>query len=821
MAQSRSLDLVYVDGFMRGLLWDGMATTMVELGIDPPRLAHTMTDTDAGTDLTYYAGYRYVDTVGNRWKYSSLSALATSQSTNTTGVTFTHADLKSSLQSRVNGVQIFRSTGGQEIVVYQVFGVGFTATVSSVASNDGFAKFTTGAAHGFVVGDIVMPPSPYATEQVVTEVDSTTTFTTNAGYYATTTGTVTQRIYTFGHNGTITSSATSTGNVQFTVPAGHKLAVGARMLVAGHSVAGYNTTHVITAITATTIKTDQAYTADGTGGTWTLTGFAESFSDDDLSASTRSRDWVLSINNPDGSENARRFVPPPEHMCVVQFFQDRAVYGVVGEYTVGTLTTDGDNTVAGSGTAWPSDFKGRYLAAVDETRLHKITAVGSATAMTLERSATSSAAQDSYAVIPSPDEFQKIYFSEVDEPESVVPTVNCIIQDNTADADRNTAIAPMGAALFVYQSRHLYKVTFAKQPQIQANPTLVATRGCVNQRCWKQYEGDLYALDQNGAWRYSVGGGWEPISPNIQDIFRDGDLDWSKSRWWWCELNAEEETIRWFVNYVDSGYAKPNRALCYHLRYKAWWTEQYAHELSGGCAIPMSGRMRLLRGGQNEQIYLSAEGTRDGTTTTATHTATGGTTTTATGSSLGSTINASIAFLSGSNKGLARRITVNNGSTITFTPALTNAVASGDRFTVGGIPWSMRTGLLPFPDSHDVEKAELAIQRGLRLVYEPTSDTQTLDVRLYRDHATTPSTNQIATNHGMGITTSAGSSDAVLDVSASRSSLGRDSGTKWLAIEEGRLDPATSHNRWAAWELRGVQIGDRIEIYEIEALGVG
>lgn len=820
LAQSRNLDLIYVDGLKRGAIWDGMAASAVELGIDQPLVAPTLTDNSGGTTYTYYAGWRWVDTVGNVWKYSALSLLASTTAGAITGVTYTHTLTASSLQSRVDGVQFGRSTNNQQLTVYLLYGTGFTASVSSVANNLGYAKYTTGSAHGFVVGDILVGPSPYADEQVVTEVDSTTTFTTSIGYTATTTGTITQRVYTFGHDGTITSSATSTGNVLFTVPAGHRLSVNSKILVAGHSVAGYNTTHTITAVTATTIKTDIAYSADGTGGTWTLTGLIEALSDDDISLSTRSRDWVLPINNPDGSENARRQIPPPNWMSVVQFFQDRAVYGVVNEYITGTLTTDGDTTVAGSSTNWPSDFKGRYLAAADETRLHKVTAVGSTTALTIERSVSSSAAQDHYAVIPHPSEFQKIYFSEVDEPESVVPTVNCIIQDNTADSDRNTALAPMGSALYVYQSRHLYKVTFAKQPQIQANPSLVATRGCINQRSWVQYEGDLYALDKNGIWRYNVGGGWEPLSPAIQDVFRDGDLDWSKSTWWRAELNAEEEVIRWFVNYSDANYTYPNKALCYHLRYKAWWIESYVHPLAAGCTVIVAGRARVLRGSANEQFYLCG-GTTDGVASPASHTATGGTTTTATGSSLGSTVNASIAFITGSNKGSVRRITVNNGSTITFTPALSNAVASGDQFVIGGVAWTVKTGLMGFPDSHDVEKAEEAIPRGIRVSYQPTASACTFDVRIYRDHATSASTNQIATNQGRGITTEAGSADAVCNILATRSGLGRDSGTKWLPIEEGRLDPYTDHNRWIAWELRGVQRADRVEIYELESHGVG
>lgn len=826
-AQSRNLDLIITHGVSRGKLWDGLASAAVDLGVDPPEGTHTLADSGGSSPaLTYYAGWRWVDTSGNQIGYSNLSTLAST--TADTGATFTHTNIPAAPQTRIDGVEFFRSTGGQQITVYKLYAVGIAATLHGAtvsANNNGFVKYTTTAAHGLRVGDIVIVAShgvaQYNVEQTVTLVDSTTTFTTNVGFVTTGTGgTATQRVYTLGSSGTITSSASTGGGspkVVFTVPAGHKLGVGARFLVASHSVAGYNTTHEVTAVTATTVTTDVNYSADGTGGTWALNGL----DGDDATDAELITQPALPILNPDGSLNARRFVPPPKHMAVVQFFQDRAVYGVVMEYAVGTVTTNGTTTLTGSGTEWNADMVGRYIALEDETQLHKITAYSSATSLTIERAASSSAGSQTYAIIPHPSEFAKILFSEQDEPESVPATNNIIIQDNTADPDKNTALAPYGAALYVYQTKHLYKVTFARQPQIQANVTLVASRGCVNQRCYQQYEGSLYALDRAGVWQYDIGSGWAPLSPPLQDIFRDGDLDWSKSRWWWSVVNPEEETIRWFVNYSDANYTKPNRALVYHLRHKAWWTESYVHELSGGCNVLISGRMRTLYGGQNEQIYLSAQGTADGVTTATAHTATGGTTTTATGSGLGSSINCSIAFTSGSNKGLARRITANTGSAITFTPALSTAVASGDTFVIGGIPWNLKSGLLPFPDNTDVEKAEGAVMRALRVAYNPTTNACTVNVRVWRDHDTAAASNIVYTNPGTGLTTAAASADFALDFKRTKSGLGNAPGYHLVPIEEGRLDWQTPHNRHIAWELRGVAGLDLVEIYELEAYGVG
>ena len=811
-AQHRNLDLILVNGVHRGYVWDGMASTAVPLGIDPPTAGPTLAVSSAGATYTYYAGYRRVDLSGNVPTYSCLSPLTTITTTAITGITFTWTNLQVDTQVRPDVVEFFRSTAGQSTTVYQIYATGFTATISATTNNGGYAQFAA-TSHGYNVGDVITTGiTNYTQEQIVTGVESANSFTTNAGYVSTGSGTATQRVYQIADSGTITSSATSAGNVNFTMPAGHKLGVGAKFLVAGHSVAGYNTTHTVTALTATTVKTDIAYSADGTGGTWALTGLgSEDASDTELAAQP-----ALPILNPDGSLNARRQVPPPKHMSSVQFFQDRAVYGVARE-VLGAATTNASQTVTSS--ALNSDFVGRYLAAASESRLHKIVAVASATSMTIERAASSSTSQAS-CIIPHPSELAKIYFSEPDEPESVPPTNNVIIQDNTADADKNTALAPYGAALYVYQTRHLYKVTFARQPQIQADVRLVASRGCVNQRCWQQYEGSLYALDKDGVWRYDTSSGWEPLSPAIQDVFREGEVDWSKATWFWSVVHPEEETIRWFVAYTNSEAGnRPQHAICYHLRYKGWWTESYAHQLGGGCVVPISGRSRLVFGAQNEQIFVSG-GTADGVASSATYTATGGTTSTATGTSLGSTINASIAFITGANQGLARRITANNGSTITFNPALDNSVAAGDVFAIGGIPYTLKTGLLSYPDSADVEKAEGAINRGMRIVYRPTTNAATLNVRVFNDHNTTASNNAIGVTQGNGITTTPGDPDTALDVKRSRSDKGDDPGTQWCSLGEGRLQPHERHNRFVGWQLNGVQTADQIVVYDIEVQGV-
>ena len=67
----------------------------------------------------------------------------------------------------------------------------------------------------------------------------------------------------------ITESGTTEGATVITTAAAHLRAINDKMLVAGNSVPEYNVLHsVVEVVSATQVLTDQSYTTDGTGGTW-------------------------------------------------------------------------------------------------------------------------------------------------------------------------------------------------------------------------------------------------------------------------------------------------------------------------------------------------------------------------------------------------------------------------------------------------------------------------------------------------------------------------------------------------------------------------
>lgn len=210
-----------------------------------------------------------------------------------------------------------------------------------------------------------------------------------------------------------------------------------------------------------------------------------------------------------------------------------------------------------------------------------------------------------YGVDTGSDEPNTIYYSEVDEPESVPDTNEIILQQNAKDADRLRAMIPFGSTLLLMQERHSFSLTFAKTPLLDAQVTPLAYRGCLNQRSWDIYGGVCYVLDQYGVYSITPTGQVEPISEAIDNLFRT-EIDFGKAAWTFVLVDAKTKTLRAFVPFKEdnpSGY--PTRALCYSLDTKAWWVEKHPQRLSGGTQVRLSnGDFRCVYAGQSGPLLL-------------------------------------------------------------------------------------------------------------------------------------------------------------------------------------------------------------------------
>lgn len=197
-----------------------------------------------------------------------------------------------------------------------------------------------------------------------------------------------------------------------------------------------------------------------------------------------------------------------------------------------------------------------------------------------------------------------LLYSEADEPESVPEINELILQNNVRDTDYITALIPYAGALIAAQSKHCYRVTFVNRPESDATISLVAYRGCLNQRCWDIQMGTLYALDDNGLYSMDDNGQVEHLTAAIDTMFRDNTdgklkrIDFSKREWFFVRADRNPGVIRMHVSYVGDEGKYPTRQIVYDPDSKSIWEEEYPTVFSASTE---------LRAG-NGQIILATAG---------------------------------------------------------------------------------------------------------------------------------------------------------------------------------------------------------------------
>ena len=218
-----------------------------------------------------------------------------------------------------------------------------------------------------------------------------------------------------------------------------------------------------------------------------------------------------------------------------------------------------------------------------------------------------------YAVDTSGAEPNTIYFSEVDEPESVAADAQVILQTDGREGDAITGLMPLEGALYVGQSRNLVRLIVAGNPYDSANATPVAQRGLLNDRCWDRFEGACFIADASGMYSFS-GSAVTPLSDAVGNYWSEPLIDFSKSKWFFVQLNATERVVRFHFVAVGSNATYPDKALCYSLTTSAWWLEQYGQEVAAKFSLASGGRQLSHLGSSGGKLYQSGLGeTDDGT----------------------------------------------------------------------------------------------------------------------------------------------------------------------------------------------------------------
>lgn len=332
-----------------------------------------------------------------------------------------------------------------------------------------------------------------------------------------------------------------------------------------------------------------------------------------------------------------------------------------------------------------------------------------------------------------------LMFSEVDEPESVPPENELILQENAGERDSIVTLVPLGGEMLIAQTGHLYSLRYVAQPVIDASFTLVAYRGVLNARCAAVMGGVAFFADSYGVYAFD-GSQEKPLSAAVDNYWRDGIIDFSKSRLFHLSTDYDTKTVRFY--YCKSGDTEPVRALCHCLSTEAWWEEEYPAAVTASAPAVLVGRRSKVFGTAGGS-FVKASGTSD--------------------------------------------------------PA-------------GPISWLYRSGNMRLNND---------LSRSVGFVYDPTTETTPLRLSLHYNGSTSARTNAVASDRGTGFASTVGQTQAVLDMAATRSSLGPATGYA-EAMFSGRLDPRSSGaDRHVAVGLAGTQGSSPVRLHSVTIEGVG
>jgi len=446
-----------------------------------------------------------------------------------------------------------------------------------------------------------------------------------------------------------------------------------------------------------------------------------------------------------------------------------------------------------------------------------------------------------YGVDTGGDGPNTIYYSEVDEPESVPESNEIILQQNARDADKIRALIPFGSTLLVMQERHAFSLTFARTPVLDAQVTPMAYRGCLNQRCWDIYDGVCYVLDQYGVYSITPTGALESVSDQIDNLFRD-EIDFSATKWAFLLIDAKTKTLRAFVSFREDGSSgEPTRVLCYSLESKSWWYEKYPQRITGGTQVRLSnGDFRCVYAGQSGPLLLN-EGASDlgrgsvvsvtlidggsGYRTPPTVTAPGGS-----GALFQAHINAegqvTSIWITSPGFGYASGALTISPPNDPNRPADARAAQAVFTATDGSsdtplfTTYRFKGGSATLLSEALDPKAASEMQRGVTLAYDPQLSSCEVALRTYYNNSDSPRYNVASRNRGVGFSHSTVDSGARYDMAAPTQATGADSGVATALFSGRTLADIKSADRNISVELAGARKNkDTVVFYGLDIAG--
>jgi hypothetical protein len=439
------------------------------------------------------------------------------------------------------------------------------------------------------------------------------------------------------------------------------------------------------------------------------------------------------------------------------------------------------------------------------------------------------------------DQLNAIYYSEVDEPESVPGENEVVVQQNSREFDSLQAMIPFGSTLFLAQRRHLFSLTFSQIPALDGQVAPVAYRGCLSQRCWAIHEGYAYIADRYGMYRINQSGAVEDLTAAVHDQFED-KIDFVRTTWNFLAVDHSSHTVRFFLVHKDDGESEhPTRALCYDVASQTLWWEKYPQPITSAAVVELSdgseatvyagaGGLYLLDAGPSDasrgsivRVNLTDRG--KGYKAPPSVTAVGGY-----GAQMQASLNAdgevsAIWILDPGFGYTSGDLVIGLPDDTTVPPEeRRQAVASfsATSLTADTLIWPtfhFKTGRVEYPSDADDKNGGQEQRRDLRLYYQPTDTSNELSVRMYYNGSKHPRINVAERDRGTGFVDSVVDPAARIDTGYMMEHYGQDSGAA-RAIRTGKtMEDIRSGDRDVAIEICGPSRGVPVLFYSVDVFG--
>lgn len=477
---------------------------------------------------------------------------------------------------------------------------------------------------------------------------------------------------------------------------------------------------------------------DGNVSSPTATGFK---TDAQL---TTSESLVL-IDPQNGLPVGNRFGVPPDTKPYLVFHLQRMWLAGYEPYSEGSAKVAKHSAaVTGVGTEWRRNWAGRFLYVVGASRSYEIDSVDSSaqTLVLTEPYADDTQPFAEYAIRPSPGDEAQLNFSEPGQPEAWAFYNSLPIPE---DNDKVTGMLQFASFLWLFKRRKTYRVSGQSDPKTDAFIFYALGRGAVNHRCYAVVEESLFVLDEGGVYKTGGGDSAENVSAPIANLFRPGAgaINWQASRYFHCCVDYPGETIRWFVAF--HGEYLPRHALALHFPTGKWWIEDYPVSIGANC-VGRTGRPTGVWSGDTEGVFLGstagrvlvAGGTLDGApeagpTIRGRVSAAGSDTLTDGAAAFDpAVVNVPVCITAGRGKGQRRLVVAATATKFTVDEPWAVMPDATSEYVLGGIPFRYLSG------RNRWAPGERNSGRAVELMYVPTAQPQTFDLRLYSDFAAVP-----------------------------------------------------------------------------------